>query len=126
MYKAEELVGKTFYRSLTYSGEQEDGVKNKRPHYILRKYGEDKVIVVKSTKTKNTGQKKTYKGNIKYVEYVAPDGQPAWLRKDAKYGYDIISIKEINDNISDLTSDIKLTEGQHKDLNYFYSDYIIA
>ncbi len=114
----DKYIGRTVMLSPEDYGELNNGVKGKRPFYILRKKGNGYIVVVSTQTPKSTTKKKR-----KYIEYKY-DGGRSWLRLDLKDGYNIFVDRIIeNAEINDL---IQLNDNQIDELNRFYQDYYLC
>ncbi len=112
-----QYIGRTVMLSPNEYGEINDGIKGKRPFYILRKK-ENSYVVVVSTQT----PKSTTKTKRKYMEYKY-DGGRSWLRMNLKDGYNILTKKTLlKSEINDM---INLNNDQVEELNKFYNDFVL-
>ncbi len=112
-----QYIGRTVMLSPNEYGEINDGIKGKRPFYILRKKENNYVVIVSTQTPKSTTKKKR-----KYIEYQY-DGGRSWLRLDLKDGFNILTERILNK--SEINDMIKLNDDQVNKLNIFYSDFAL-
>ncbi|BDU67527.1 MAG: hypothetical protein TYPL_1800 [Candidatus Tyloplasma litorale] len=113
------LIGKTYYIDPIKLGDMNDGIKGKRPIYILTGINNEWVFGVLSTTTIHSGKKNTFQ-HKEYLKW--RDG--CYLRKDRMFGWTRVEKKDIKNDKKNLKKVISLNEKQKKELLSFYKDVI--
>ncbi len=114
-----KLTGKTYYIDPSKLGDINDGIKQRRPLYVLKGINNDFIFAVLSTTKKHVGKKKTYQ-HKKYIEWK----KGSYLRVDKLHGWTTIKKDDLKLDKNNINEMIKLTKKEVNELIIFYNDVI--
>lgn len=113
------LTGKTYYIDPVQLGDMNDGIKVKRPIFLLCGINNEWFFGVLSTRTKHIGRKNTFQ-HKEYLEWE----KGSFLRKDSLLGWTTIKKIDIKNDRRNLKEKIILNKKQKEEILKFYNEII--
>ena len=115
------LSGKTYLIDPLKLGDMSDGIKGRRPIYLLQGVNNDYFFGVLSTTKKHTGKKNTFQ-HKKYIMWDEKNG--SYLRLDSQFGWTVMKKSDIKKDTRNLKEWIRVTNSQKEELLSFYRSVI--